>query len=288
MRTTLPFYRRGWFLTALCLFVPFIGIPMIWLMNPRPLGKAGTLGLTAVGVFVAIGSLLDPGGTMSDKQAGAETAPSEVITAGVEADGPAGTYVTPTVGALNVREGPPGWLGEKGKVGQVRAGDSLRVESEDDRWLEVFDAASGSKLGWVHGDYVTDLRPGLADSLRASLEERERRAAQARAKSEEAIRAVAAGLGPNKLGVEPRHLLTKENPRGEGTFVYVGQTRFGAMERFVMWLVIDGQAYAFNSPTKGLTPAHPWPREASSEAWSRTGLDRYSAAGALEIVFGES
>ena len=67
--------------------------------------------------------------------------------------------------------GAPGWFGRKKETGQVRAGDSLRVESENYGWLEAADANSGTNLGWVHGGYVTDLRPGLADSLRGSMEE---------------------------------------------------------------------------------------------------------------------
>lgn len=102
-----------------------------------------------------------------------------------------------------------------------------------------------------------------------------------------AIDVVAASLGPNKLAVEASALKSRPNPKGEGTFVYVPQTRFHGVERMVIWLVIDNQAYPLNGATKGsVTPSLPWPREAPESVWAKTGLSPYSPGEANEIVFG--
>jgi hypothetical protein len=61
--------------------------------------------------------------------------------------------------------------------------------------------------------------------------------------SDPAIDVVAASLGPNELGVDASALKTLPNPKGEGTFVYVPETRLNGVERKVVWLVIDNQAY---------------------------------------------
>jgi hypothetical protein len=104
-----------------------------------------------------------------------------------------------------------------------------------------------------------------------------------------AIEVVAQTLGENKLGVTASHLHSLANPAGDGTFVYVPETRFHGVERYIIWLVLDGQAYPLNGATKGtVTPTLPWPREASEAHWARTGLDPYTATGAIKIVFGES
>ncbi len=102
-----------------------------------------------------------------------------------------------------------------------------------------------------------------------------------------AVEVVAAHLSTNKLGIEASALKSRPNPNGEGTFVYVPETRFHGVERKVIWLVIDGQAYPLNGATKGsVTPGLPWPREAPEALWARTRLSPYMASEAIGIVFG--
>lgn len=105
--------------------------------------------------------------------------------------------------------------------------------------------------------------------------------------ADEATQIVARALN-GELGVTARDLLTKANPRGEGTFVYVAQTMFEGVERYLIWVVVDGSGYALNGASKNLTPSLKWPREAPDETWEKTGLDKYSASEAIEIVFGSS
>lgn len=104
---------------------------------------------------------------------------------------------------------------------------------------------------------------------------------------QEAINVVANELDTNVLNIRIEDLLSKENPKGEGVFVYVEQTRFSGVERYIIWLVLDGTAYALNGATKDVVPSFLWPREAPEDTWSRTNLDMYQATEAIEIVFGE-
>ena len=96
---------------------------------------------------------------------------------------------------------------------------------------------------------------------------------------------VSRNLGINDLGIEASHLKEIPNPRGEGTFVYVPQTRYSGVERNVVWLVIEERAFPLNGATKNVTPSLPWPREAPDDLWQRTGLDKFSASEAIQIVF---
>lgn len=101
------------------------------------------------------------------------------------------------------------------------------------------------------------------------------------------IKVVAEHLADNKLGITPSDLRSLPNPRGEGTFVYCPTTRFGGVERLVVWLVLNSQAVPLNGATKGsVTPSLPWPREVPAEQWGKSGLDPYSPSEALTIVFG--
>ena len=93
-------------------------------------------------------------------------------------------------------------------------------------------------------------------------------------------------LGMNQLGIEASHLSEMPNPKGEGTFVYVPQTRYSGVERYVIWLVIENRVFALNGVTKIITPSLPWPREAPDDLWQRTGLEKFSATEAIQIVFG--
>ncbi len=102
----------------------------------------------------------------------------------------------------------------------------------------------------------------------------------------QAAKVVAASIQSNKLGVQARHLHGRRNPQGEGHLVYVPKTRFSGTERYVIWVVIDDRAFPLNSPSKMVTPSLPWPREAPSSVWDKTGLSVHNAASeAIDIVF---
>ncbi len=89
-----------------------------------------------------------------------------------------------------------------------------------------------------------------------------------------------------------RSLRTKPNPRGQGTFVYHPTTRFVGVERHLLWLVLDGKAYALNGASKDITPTLPWPREAEDTVWSPDwpgkilghGSDRVGFHGGNEMI----
>ena len=99
------------------------------------------------------------------------------------------------------------------------------------------------------------------------------------------IGVVSRDLGMNQLGIEASHLSKMPNPKGEGTFVYVPQTRYSGVERYVIWLVIENRAFALNGATKNIIPSLPWPREAPDDLWQRTGLEKSQATEAIRIVF---
>lgn len=101
-----------------------------------------------------------------------------------------------------------------------------------------------------------------------------------------AIPIVAKNIGTNKLDVKPGDLRAVKNPKGDGTFVFVRKTRFSEVPRYVIWMVIDNQAYPLNAPTKLVTENLPWPREAPEAVWKRTNLSPYEASSALQFVFG--
>jgi len=103
---------------------------------------------------------------------------------------------------------------------------------------------------------------------------------------QEAINIVSPKLtGLPDLDINLNDLQVMENPLGEGIFVYVPQTDFYGLERFFLWLVIDNNAYALNGATKDLTPLLSFPRDANEIVWAKTGLDKYIASEAIEIVF---
>ena len=88
------------------------------------------------------------------------------------------------------------------------------------------------------------------------------------------------------LGVVASDLHTKPNQVGDGTFVYVPETRFSGVERYLLWMVLDGKAYPINGESKNVTPSLSWPRDAPDDVWSKTRLSPSSATHAIEIVFG--
>ena len=103
----------------------------------------------------------------------------------------------------------------------------------------------------------------------------------------EAVKEVAALLPKNELGILPSDLKAKDNPQGEGTFVYAEQTSYSGVERQILWLMVDGKVYALNGATKDVTPNLMWPRDAEESVWGKTGLDKYNAEEAIKVVFGE-
>ena len=105
--------------------------------------------------------------------------------------------------------------------------------------------------------------------------------------TDQAVQVVANHIGgENKLNIDSGDLRGMENPRGEGAIVYVPQTRFYGVQRYVVWVVADEKAFALNSPSKMTTPSLPWPREAHYTTWSKTGFDTYgSASEVIDIVF---
>ncbi len=106
------------------------------------------------------------------------------------------------------------------------------------------------------------------------------------AQSEKAIDTVLANLSLDELDrMKITDLRSKDNPKSEGIFVYVPQDRFYGVKRNFIWLVIEGQAYPLNGPSKKLTPSLTWPREAPEAVWDKTGLNPYVATEAIEIVF---
>lgn len=97
---------------------------------------------------------------------------------------------------------------------------------------------------------------------------------------------VATHLDPeNELGITADMLEAIDNPHGEGEIVFIPQTRWRGVRRTVVWVVIDGEAYAINAPSKLTTPELPWPREAERAVWERTGLDPYQATKAIGSIW---
>lgn len=94
-------------------------------------------------------------------------------------------------------------------------------------------------------------------------------------------------LMPNKLGVGGAEFTTKNNPKGEGVFVFDPRTEFHGAKRYLLWIVIIDEGYPLNGPSKMITPGLKWPREAEAGIWEKTGLDPYIATEAIEIVFGK-
>ena len=103
----------------------------------------------------------------------------------------------------------------------------------------------------------------------------------------QALNVVSTALGYNTLNVKASDLRAIDNSKGEGVFIYVPKTRFRDVERYIIWMVIDGKAYALNGPTKKVTPNLPWPRDAPKNTWKKTGLDMYMATEAIGLVFGK-
>jgi len=79
------------------------------------------------------------------------------------------------------------------------------------------------------------------------------KSSQQSAEEVDAVRLISGSVESNKLNVTSSDLKAKKNPKGVGVFVYVPQTRFNGIERYVIWMVIDSKGYALNSPSKMVT-----------------------------------
>ena len=111
---------------------------------------------------------------------------------------------------------------------------------------------------------------------------------QQSAEEVDAVRLISGSVESNKLNVNSSDLKAKKNPNGVGVFVYVPQTRFNGIERYVIWMVIDSKGYALNSPSKMVTPSLPWSRDADEATWNKTGINRFNGASeAIEFLFGK-
>ena len=124
------------------------------------------------------------------------------------------------------------------------------------------------------------------EARRRTIEKPKPMARSATANLDQALNVVTAALGKNTLNVNASDLRAVGNSKGEGVFIYVPKTRFRGVERYIIWMVIDGRAYALNGPTKKVTPSLPWPRNAPQDAWKKTRLNMYMATEAIELVFG--
>ncbi|MCI0366127.1 MAG: hypothetical protein L0Y44_12095 [Phycisphaerales bacterium] len=102
----------------------------------------------------------------------------------------------------------------------------------------------------------------------------------------EPIDLVAGAMVSTELEIEAADLRAKENPVGAGTFVFVEQTEFGGIERYVIWLVLDAKAYALTGPAKMTTPTLPLPTDASESVWAPAGINQLHAEeDSAKIVF---
>jgi hypothetical protein len=97
---------------------------------------------------------------------------------------------------------------------------------------------------------------------------------------------VQSSLGYNELNITASDLRSLDNPMGNEVFGFVSQMRFMNVDRYIIWLVVEGKAYALNGATKRIILSLPWPREAPSGVWKQTGLNSYQATESVKIVFG--
>lgn len=104
---------------------------------------------------------------------------------------------------------------------------------------------------------------------------------------EEAVDQIKAELQFNGTEIElnPDNFLYKENPVGGGLLIYEPETRFFGVERYFIWIYLDGTLYVPNGATKDVTPNVLWPRDADAETWARTNLDPFQATALIEYLF---
>lgn len=91
------------------------------------------------------------------------------------------------------------------------------------------------------------------------------------------IRAVAEGMTvPNQFGKTHSDLRVRANARGRGKFVYVPAFKIAGHERWLLWFVLDGQAFALNGPAITVSPSLPRPLDRPLADWDSTGSDAVS------------
>ena len=61
---------------------------------------------------------------------------------------------------------------------------------------------------------------------------------------QQALGIVSRALGPNDLNIIPSDLRARKNPMGKGAMVFVPKTRFRGVDRYMIWVVVGGRAYA--------------------------------------------
>lgn len=96
---------------------------------------------------------------------------------------------------------------------------------------------------------------------------------------------VGSALEPGNLDIAASDLESMDNPKGDGTLVFIRETQFSGVERNFIWLVLDGNAHPLNGASKDVSPSLEWPRDVPETEWAKTGLDPYMATEAIEIVF---
>jgi hypothetical protein len=97
---------------------------------------------------------------------------------------------------------------------------------------------------------------------------------------------IASKMASTELDIAAHDLRARKNPTGKGTLVYVPRTQFHGVERHVIWIVVEGKAFALTAPAKMATPDLPMARDADDTTWTKTGIDKLnSERDAVKIVF---
>ena len=92
----------------------------------------------------------------------------------------------------------------------------------------------------------------------------------------QAVNEVERHLTKNVFGVTRSSLKPVKNPKGQGYFVYVPETRFPGIEyeRKFIWFVGNGATLRLNGATSILTPDLPWPRDVDWKVFEGAGVDQ--------------
>lgn len=93
----------------------------------------------------------------------------------------------------------------------------------------------------------------------------------------------------NRFNVSDLDLRVKNNPYGDGVFVYVPKTRYFdfGVKRLFLWFVKNNKALKLNGATHHLTPSLSFPQSASLHFWDGTGLNEENITShGLKIGFG--
>ena len=91
----------------------------------------------------------------------------------------------------------------------------------------------------------------------------------------------------NRFNVSDLDLRVKNNPYGDGAFVYVPKTRYFGVKRLFLWFVKNNKALKLNGATHNLTPSLSFPHSYSLDYWDGTGLNENSVTShGLKIGFG--